>query len=51
MDKKTLHGDGVIIGTGTIYGAPICVFAQDFTELYAKHDGLAQYSPHQVFPK
>ncbi len=31
MDKKTLHGDGVIIGTGTIYGAPICVFAQDFT--------------------
>ena len=31
MDKKTLHGDGVIIGTGAIYGAPICVFAQDFT--------------------
>ncbi|MCW3786358.1 acyl-CoA carboxylase subunit beta [Plebeiibacterium sediminum] len=31
MDKKQLHGDGVIIGTGTIYGAPICVFAQDFT--------------------
>lgn len=31
MEKKTLHGDGVIIGTGTIYGAPICVFAQDFT--------------------
>ena len=31
MDKKVLHGDGVIIGTGTIYGAPICVFAQDFT--------------------
>lgn len=31
MDKKTLHGDGVIIGTGTIYGAPICIFAQDFT--------------------
>jgi len=25
--------------------------ALDFTELYAKHDGLAQYSPHQVFPK
>ena len=31
MDKKQLHGDGVIIGTGTVYGAPICVFAQDFT--------------------
>jgi acetyl-CoA carboxylase carboxyltransferase component len=31
MDKKQLHGDGVIIGTGTIYGAPVCVFAQDFT--------------------
>jgi acetyl-CoA carboxylase carboxyltransferase component len=31
MDKKTLHGDGVIIGTGTIYGAPICIYAQDFT--------------------
>ena len=31
MDKKTLHGDGVVVGTGTIYGAPICIFAQDFT--------------------
>ncbi|SMO84880.1 Acetyl-CoA carboxylase, carboxyltransferase component [Saccharicrinis carchari] len=31
MDKKQLHGDGVIIGTGTVYGAPICIFAQDFT--------------------
>ena len=31
MEKKTLHGDGVIIGTGTIYGAPVCVYAQDFT--------------------
>lgn len=31
MDKKTLHGDGVIIGTGRIYGAPICIYAQDFT--------------------
>ena len=31
MEKKTLHGDGVIIGTGTIYGAPICIYAQDFT--------------------
>ena len=31
MDKKILHGDGVITGTGRIYGAPICIFAQDFT--------------------
>ncbi len=31
MDKKILHGDGVIIGTGTVYGSPVCVFAQDFT--------------------
>lgn len=31
MDKKELHGDGVIIGTGTIYGAPVCIYAQDFT--------------------
>ncbi|OFX27091.1 MAG: methylmalonyl-CoA carboxyltransferase [Bacteroidetes bacterium GWA2_31_9] len=31
MDKKVLHGDGVIIGTGTVYGAPICIYAQDFT--------------------
>src|SRR6056297_1392181 len=31
MEKKVLHGDGVIIGTGTIYGAPVCIFAQDFT--------------------
>lgn len=31
MDKKTLHGDGVIIGTGTIMGKPVCIFAQDFT--------------------
>mgnify|MGYP000844167613 FL=1 len=31
MDKKELHGDGVIIGTGTIYGAPVAIFAQDFT--------------------
>jgi len=31
MDKKILHGDGVIIGTGTIFGAPICIYAQDFT--------------------
>ncbi|MBI5219695.1 MAG: acyl-CoA carboxylase subunit beta [Bacteroidia bacterium] len=31
MDKKKFSGDGVIIGTGNIYGAPICIFAQDFT--------------------
>jgi len=31
MDKKYLPGDGVITGTGTIYGYPVCIFAQDFT--------------------
>ena len=31
MDKKSLAGDGVVIGTGTVFGAPICIFAQDFT--------------------
>jgi acetyl-CoA carboxylase carboxyltransferase component len=31
MYKKVLHGDGVVIGTGTIQGEPICIFAQDFT--------------------
>ena len=31
MENKVLHGDGVVIGTGTIYGAPICIYAQDFT--------------------
>ncbi len=31
MDKKTLAGDGVIIGTGTINGTPVCIYAQDFT--------------------
>ena len=31
MDKKILHGDGVIIGTATIHGEAICIFAQDFT--------------------
>jgi acetyl-CoA carboxylase carboxyltransferase component len=31
MEKKTLHGDGVIIGTGTINGAHVCIYAQDFT--------------------
>ncbi|MCX6301753.1 MAG: methylmalonyl-CoA carboxyltransferase [Bacteroidia bacterium] len=31
MDKKILASDGVIIGSGTIYGAPVAIFAQDFT--------------------
>ncbi len=31
MDKKVLNADGVITGTGTIGGRPICIFAQDFT--------------------
>jgi acetyl-CoA carboxylase carboxyltransferase component len=31
MSDKYLPGDGVITGTGTINGYPICIFAQDFT--------------------
>lgn len=31
MGNKSLPSDGVIIGSGTIYGAPVAVFAQDFT--------------------
>ena len=31
METKILHGDGVIIGIGTIYSKPVCIFAQDFT--------------------
>jgi acetyl-CoA carboxylase carboxyltransferase component len=31
MEKKVLHGDGVITGTGTIDGSPVCIYAQDFT--------------------
>ncbi|MDR0971618.1 MAG: acyl-CoA carboxylase subunit beta [Bacteroidales bacterium] len=31
MDKKILPADGVITGTGTINGYPICIYAQDFT--------------------
>ncbi len=31
MDKKHLPGDGVITGTGTISGYPVCIYAQDFT--------------------
>ncbi len=31
MASKELPGDGVITGTGTLMGQPICIFAQDFT--------------------
>jgi acetyl-CoA carboxylase carboxyltransferase component len=31
MDKKSLPSDGVVIGTGTIHGKGVAVFAQDFT--------------------
>ncbi len=31
MDKKYLPGDGVVTGTGTISGYPVCIYAQDFT--------------------
>jgi acetyl-CoA carboxylase carboxyltransferase component len=31
MDTKDLPGDGVITGTGTINGNPVCIYAQDFT--------------------
>ena len=31
MDKKELNADGVIIGTGKVNGANVCIFAQDFT--------------------
>ena len=31
MENKVLHGDGVITGTGMIHGAPVCIYAQDFT--------------------
>ncbi len=31
MQNKVLAGDGVITGTGTIYGQPVCIYAQDFT--------------------
>ena len=30
-EKKGLPGDGVVTGTGTIFGAPVCIYAQDFT--------------------
>ena len=31
MDTKELAADGVITGTGTISGKPVCIYAQDFT--------------------
>ena len=31
MNKKELPADGVITGTGTIFGHPVCIYAQDFT--------------------
>ncbi|ROL60875.1 acyl-CoA carboxylase subunit beta [Bacteroidetes/Chlorobi group bacterium ChocPot_Mid] len=31
MNKKFLAGDGVITGTGSILGFPVCIYAQDFT--------------------
>lgn len=31
MDKKYLPGDGVVTGTGTVSGYPVCIYAQDFT--------------------
>ena len=31
MEQKKLPGDGVVTGTGTIKGFPVCIFAQDFT--------------------
>ncbi|MCQ2973902.1 MAG: acyl-CoA carboxylase subunit beta [Bacteroidales bacterium] len=30
-DRKEIFGDGVITGTGTINGMPVCIYAQDFT--------------------
>lgn len=31
MQSKELAGDGVVIGTGTVNGKPIAIYAQDFT--------------------
>lgn len=31
LDGKALAGDGVVIGTGTIHGKPVAIYAQDFT--------------------
>ncbi len=31
MEKKELPADGVVTGTGSVNGAPVCIYAQDFT--------------------
>lgn len=31
MEKKELAADGVVTGTGTVSGEPVCIYAQDFT--------------------
>ncbi len=31
MEKNRPYGDGVVTGTGTIDGRPVCIFSQDFT--------------------
>ena len=31
LEKQRILGDGVVTGTGTIDGRPVCVFSQDFT--------------------
>ncbi|MCL1973678.1 MAG: acyl-CoA carboxylase subunit beta [Bacteroidetes bacterium] len=31
MDGKALPGDGVVIGTGSVNGRPVAIYAQDFT--------------------
>ena len=31
MEKKYLAGDGVVAGTGSVNGRPVCIYAQDFT--------------------
>lgn len=31
LAEKRYPGDGVVTGTGTIHGRPVCIFAQDFT--------------------
>ncbi|MBP1691085.1 MAG: methylmalonyl-CoA carboxyltransferase [Bacteroidetes bacterium] len=31
LDRQRYPGDGVVTGTGTIHGRPVCVFSQDFT--------------------
>lgn len=41
MQSKVLAGDGVVTGTGTINGAPVAIYAQDFT-VYGGSLGLNQ---------